>query len=148
LTDDFNLVRLGNATCVRYTFAWHKSNNFISYLHFIIFCWMINRSTETSGWKWAARCLVFYVVFCKSLFVLLSFFFLSVCCLTFLDLRLLVTFSIFRNIVFDSVYILSSYRKQFLDINNLYQLTNRCLKVLWIVDRSFVTRESCCRDSL
>ena len=33
---------------------------------------------------------VFYVVFCRSLFVLLSFFFWSLCCLSF-DIRLLIT---------------------------------------------------------
>jgi len=35
------------------------------------------------------RSLVFCVVFCRSLFVLLSFFFWSLCCLVFFDLRLL-----------------------------------------------------------
>jgi hypothetical protein len=35
------------------------------------------------------RSLVFCVVFCRSLFVLLSFFFWSLCCLSFFDLRLL-----------------------------------------------------------
>ena len=37
------------------------------------------------------RSLVFYVVFCRSLFVLLFFFFWPLCCLSFFDLRILIT---------------------------------------------------------
>jgi hypothetical protein len=37
-----------------------------------------------------ARSLVFCVVFCRSLFVILSFFFWSLCCLFFFDLRILI----------------------------------------------------------
>ena len=37
-----------------------------------------------------ARSLVFCVMFCRSLFVLLSCFFLPLCCLSFLDLRFLI----------------------------------------------------------
>jgi len=39
----------------------------------------------------SVRSLVFYVVFCRSLFVLLSFFLWLLCCLSFFDLRLLIT---------------------------------------------------------
>ena len=38
-----------------------------------------------------ARSLVFCVMFCGSLFVLLSFFFWTLCCLSFFDLRILIT---------------------------------------------------------
>ena len=38
-----------------------------------------------------ARTLVFCVVFCRSLFVLLSFFCWPLCCLSFFDLRILIT---------------------------------------------------------
>ena len=38
-----------------------------------------------------AKYLVFCVVFCRSLFVLLSFFLCSLCCLSFFDLRILIT---------------------------------------------------------
>ena len=44
-----------------------------------------------------ARSLVFYVMFCCSLFVLLSFFFLSLCCLSF-ELRLPITPLVSSNI--------------------------------------------------
>jgi hypothetical protein len=37
------------------------------------------------------RSLGFCVVFCRSLFVLLSFFFWSLCCLSYLDIRILIT---------------------------------------------------------
>ena len=37
------------------------------------------------------KSLVFYVMFCRSLFVLLSFFFWSLSCRSFFDLRLLIT---------------------------------------------------------
>ena len=37
------------------------------------------------------RSLVFCVTFCRSLFVLLSFFFWPLCCLSFFDLRILIT---------------------------------------------------------
>ena len=49
-----------------------------------------------SGFSWihVARSLFYKVMFCKSLFVILSFFLWSVCCLYFFDLHLLITPSI------------------------------------------------------
>jgi len=46
------------------------------------------------SWDRVARSLVFCVMFYRSLFVLLSYFFWSLCCLSFFDLRLLVTASV------------------------------------------------------
>jgi hypothetical protein len=44
-----------------------------------------------------ARILVFCVVFCRSLFVPSSFFFWPLCCLSFFDLRILITRLVFSN---------------------------------------------------
>ena len=45
------------------------------------------------GFSWVGdtRCLVFCVVFCRSLFVILFFFFWPLCCLSFFDLLILIT---------------------------------------------------------
>jgi hypothetical protein len=45
-----------------------------------------------------ARSLGLCVVFCRSLFVLLSFFFWPLCCLSFFDLRILITPLVSSNI--------------------------------------------------
>jgi hypothetical protein len=42
--------------------------------------------------------LVFCVMFCRSLFVLLSFFFWPLCCLSYFDLRFLITPLLFSNL--------------------------------------------------
>jgi len=47
------------------------------------------------------RSLVLYVMFCRSLFVFLSFFFWPLCCLFFFDLRILI---IKRGILLTHVY--------------------------------------------
>ena len=49
----------------------------------------LNSPPVISGVR-VTRSLVFYVVFCRSLFVLLYFFFWSLCCLFFFDIRILI----------------------------------------------------------
>ena len=46
----------------------------------------------TTGFKWGSRCPIFSFIcmFCRSLFVLLFFFYWSLCCLFFVDLRILI----------------------------------------------------------
>ena len=70
-----------------------------------------------------ARSLVFYihVVFCRSLFVLLSFFFwpLTLCCLSFFDLRILITPLVFSNSSC-TLYIVHVHLLYFNWINNMY----------------------------
>jgi len=51
-----------------------------------------NSSTVTAGCDRRVKCLVFCVVICRSLFVHLSFFFLTLCCLSFFNLPILITF--------------------------------------------------------
>ena len=47
----------------------------------------------TPGFQWSSCCSIFSFIcmFCRSLFVLLSFFFRPLCCLSFFDLRILIT---------------------------------------------------------
>jgi hypothetical protein len=57
------------------------------------------RTTKfTSGFYWVARSFVFFVMFSRSLFVLLDFFIWSLCCLFFFDLTLMVAPLVFSNI--------------------------------------------------
>jgi hypothetical protein len=55
---------------------------------------------------WVARSLVFCVMFCRWLFVPLSFLFWSLCCLSFWDLRRLITtlvYSAFSYVIYSSL---------------------------------------------
>ena len=54
-------------------------------------CVIINVYVFRSLWDSVARSLIFCAMFCRSLFVLLSFFFWPLCCLSFFDLRILIT---------------------------------------------------------
>jgi hypothetical protein len=59
------------------------------YKNYYIFVEHLTLPTIVGGFR-VARSFVFCVLFCRSLFVLLSFFFWPFCCLSF-DLRLLIT---------------------------------------------------------
>jgi len=54
---------------------------------------MPKEATVFSG----VRSLVLCVMFCRSSFVLLSFFFCPLCCLSFFDLRILITPLVYSN---------------------------------------------------
>ena len=83
-------------------------------------------------WVRVARSLVFWVVFCRSLFVFLSFLFWPLCCLFFFDLRLLIVVD-FRLIY--SVRILKDVLKQknqFLQLRHDARSAANCSKPLEI----------------
>jgi len=67
-------------------------------------------SPDFSGVR-VTRSLVFCVVFYRSLFVLLSFFFWPLCCLSFFDLRILITPLVSSN---------SSYTRQLGEASPIY----------------------------
>jgi hypothetical protein len=70
-------------------------NSLLTYL-IILFLYSYNTSgapdfTSVLSGVRVARSLVFFVMFCRSLFVLLSSFFIPSCCLSFFNLRILIT---------------------------------------------------------
>ena len=59
-------------------------------------------------WGHVTQSLVLCVMFCRSLFVLLSFLFWPLCCLSFFDLQILITPLVSSNSLFDKYFLLSS----------------------------------------
>ena len=78
-----------------------------------------------------ARSLVFCVVFCRSLFVLLSFFFWPLCFLSFFDLRILIT-SLWYLRFTDSDYLplLSSNSSWHNKTRNVFQIQTSVVQLL------------------
>ena len=71
-----------------------------------------------------ARYFVFYVMFCRSFFVILSFFFWSLCCLSFFDLWLLLTPLVSSNFSYNSYSVICEERgKKNRSCLNVYHTT-------------------------
>ena len=82
----------------------------------------------------SVRSLVFCVVFCRSLFVLLSFFLWLLCCLSFFDLWLLITSLSSANFSYKNNQDLrcASIKIFFLNLGNYYtRNTNSILQISW-----------------
>ena len=65
----------------------------------------LSEHISTPGFKWGSRYSIFSFMFnvCRSLFVLLYFFFWPLCCLSFFDLRIMITSLWYLQISYTSI---------------------------------------------
>ena len=70
----------------------------------ILYVKYINKIKLVFSWVRVVQSLDFCVVFCRSLFVLLYFFFSPLCCLSFFDIRILITPLVSSNFSFFGGY--------------------------------------------
>ena len=87
-----------------------------------------------------ARTFVFCAMFYRSLFVLLSFFFWPLCCLSFFDLRLLITPMASSNISYSSVKWHLSFKEQ-ITLQLYFKCFPSCARNFYILHKWLIVRK-------
>ncbi len=99
---------------------------------FLYFILSLSVMLDSLSFTRVTRSLVLYVMLCKSLIVLLSFFFWPLCCLFFFDIRILITTLVSLNSSYIYIHILSYYK--------LFLYFNLCLNVNKVYFLSLVNK--------